>query len=193
MDLDWHWCTPRWRFPSYNSQTHPPFIFISFMFILLAMILKCDTDRYTEFNQRLNVEAYPLTTAYLEVCLPQADTWFGFILFACLDSETNEKRIICTILYSFSPRCMLMNVYNIAQQVQKSTLTKLHRIKGNYSNKGHLFLCSSYICLDRCYISASAGNSCKTGGIELEFSQYQFITVLNLKNSLDPHEKLTDR
>lgn len=78
------------------------------MFILLATILKCDTDRYTEFNQRLNVEAYPLTTAYLELCLPQADARFGFILFALLDSETNEERIICiTLQYYVLLFCLL--------------------------------------------------------------------------------------
>lgn len=46
--------------------TQPSFSFllpIIFMFILLAVILKCDTVRCTEFNQRLNMEAYPLTTA----------------------------------------------------------------------------------------------------------------------------------
>lgn len=88
-----------------HRVTHLSFSFllpITFMFILLAVILKYDTDRYTEFNQRLNMEAYPLTTAYLERCLAQTDAWFGFILFVLLDNKTNEKRIICITLQYFA-------------------------------------------------------------------------------------------
>lgn len=69
----------------------------------------------------------------------------------------------------------------------------MHGIKGHYSQQGHSFLCSSYIFLDARYISASADKNCKTGRIELEYNQYQFIAVRNLKDSLYSHEKLTDR
>lgn len=88
-----------------HRLTQPSFSFllpITFMFILLALILKCDADSYTEFNQGLNVEAYPLTTAYLKLCLPQTHARFGFSLFALLDSETKAKKISCISLQCFA-------------------------------------------------------------------------------------------
>lgn len=55
------------------------------MLILLAMIQNYERDGYNEFNQRLNVEAYPL----LELSVPHMDAGFWVCFLETGDSESS--------------------------------------------------------------------------------------------------------
>lgn len=92
-------------------RLNPSFLFIflpiTFMFIPLAVILNCDRERYTEFNQRLNVEAYirwQLQHHWSAACLREMHDDLGLFCLRYWKVKQMWRESswsLCSILHSF--------------------------------------------------------------------------------------------